>query len=159
MNRKMQQALKKMIQIELDAMHYYRQATKHMKDKGAIDHFNQLAQEELEHAQSFYQIYVGDDLPPLTEMVRTQPEGSSLVQARDGDLLARLDERQALQLAIRLEQEVESSLRRLVLSAGDPEVKAVVEKNADSTLNHLQLIQQDYRRLYGDPPGQCFNEG
>lgn len=153
MSREIQRALKKMIQVELDAMHYYRQATRHMKDKGAINHFNQLAQEEQEHAQSFYEIYVGDDLPSFTEMMRTQPEDSPLVQSIDGDLLARLDERQALQLAIRLEQEVEGLLRRLVLSTGDPAVKAVVEKNADSTLNHLQLIQQDYQRLYGDLSG------
>lgn len=95
MNQELERAVKKMIQGELDAMNYYRQATRHMKDKRAIEHFNQLAQEEQEH------------------------------------------------------------LRRLVLKTGDPAVKAVVEKNADSTLNHLRLIQQDYQRLYGDMSGEC----
>lgn len=148
MNRETQLAVKKMIQVELDAMRYYRQATSYMKDKGAIDHFNQLAKEEEEHARSFYDIYPGDDLPEFSEMVRNQPELSPLVHSIDGELMARIDERQALQLAMQLEQEVEGSLRRMVLKAGDPEVKAVLEKNADSTLNHLLLIKEDYQRLY-----------
>lgn len=153
MNPETKQAVKKMIQVELDAMNYYREATRFMKDQGAIEHFQQLAREEEDHAQSFYDIYPGDDLPPFEEMVRNLPEASPLIQAIDGDLMARIDERQALQLAIQLEQEVEGSLRRMVLKAGDPAVKAVLEKNADSTLNHLLLIKQDYQRLYGNLSG------
>jgi len=153
MNREIQLVVKKMIQVELDAMNYYRQATRYMKDQGAIDHFNQLASEEQDHAWSFYEIYPGDDLPEFAEMVQHQPEKSPLIQSIDGELMARLDERQALQLAIRLEQEVEGSLRRMVMKAGDPAVKAVLEKNAESTLNHLVLIKEDYQRLYGDLSG------
>ena len=153
MNSEIQQAVKKMIQVELDAMNYYQLATRYMKDQGAIDHFNQLASEEQDHARSFYDIYPGDDLPSFLEMVRNQPEESPLIQAIDGELMARLDERQALQLAIRLEQEVEGSLRRMVMKAGDPAVKTVLEKNAESTLNHLLLIKQDYQRLYGHLSG------
>lgn len=153
MNREIQLAVKKMIQVELDAMNYYREATRYMKDRGAIEHFHQLAKEEEEHAQSFYEIYPGDDLPPFAELVRNQPEESPLIHSIDGELMARLDERQALQLAMQLEQEVEGSLRRMVLKAGDPAVKAVLEKNADSTLNHLLLIKEDFQRLYGHLTG------
>lgn len=153
MNQATQTAIKKMIQVELDAMNYYLQATRYMKDQGAIEHFNQLAREERDHAQSFYDIYPGDDLPPFAEMADRQQGESPLIHSIDGDLMARLDERQALQLAIRLEQEVEGSLRRMVLQAGDPAVKAVLEKNAESTLNHLLLIKEDYQRLYGDLSG------
>lgn len=153
MKRDIQQAVKKMIQVELDAMTYYRQATRYMKDQGAIDHFNQLAREEEDHARSFYDIYPGGDLLPFEELVRSQPVESALIQSIDGELMARLDERQALQLAIRIEQEVEGSLRRMVLKAGDPAVKEVLEKNAESTLNHLLLIKEDFQRLYGNLSG------
>ena len=153
MNSEIQLAVRKMIQVELDAMNYYQLATCYMKDQGAIDHFNQLANEEKDHAHSFYEIYPGDDLPPFAEMVRKQTIENSLIQSIDGELIARLDERQALQLAIRLEQEVEESLRRMVMNAGDPVVKKVLEKNAESTLNHLLLIKEDYQRLYGDLKG------
>ncbi|HKJ04690.1 MAG TPA: ferritin family protein [Geopsychrobacteraceae bacterium] len=153
MNRERQLAVRKMIQVELDAMNYYQLATRYMKDQGAIDHFNQLAKEEQEHARNFYDIYPGDDLPPFAEMVQNHPKQNSLVQSIDGELMARLDERQALQLAIRLEQEVEGSLRRMVMEAGDPAVKAVLEKNAESTLNHLRVIKEDFQRLYGDLSG------
>lgn len=153
MNQATQAAVKKMIQVELDAMNYYLQATRYMKDQGAIEHFNQLAREERDHAQSFYDIYPGDDLPPFDELVDRQQGENPLIHSIDGDLMARLDERQALQLAIRMEQEVEGSLRRMALQAGDPAVKAVLEKNAESTLNHLLLIKEDYQRLYGDLSG------
>jgi rubrerythrin len=153
MNQEIQRAVKKMIHVELDAMNYYQQATRYMKDQGAIDHFNQLAKEEQDHAQSFYDIYPGDDLPTFAEIVQNQPEESPLIKSIDGELMARIDERQALQLAIRLEQEVEGSLRRMALQAGDPAVKMVLEKNAESTLNHLLLIKEDYQRLYGDLSG------
>lgn len=153
MNSEIQLAVKKMIQVELDAMNYYQLATRFMKDQGAIDHFNQLASEEQDHARSFYDIYPGDDLPPFAEMVDTLPKETPLLQSIDGELMARLDERQALQLAIRLEQEVEGSLRRMVMKAGDPAVKMVLEKNAESTLNHLLLIKEDFQRLYGNLSG------
>lgn len=151
--KNLQTAVKKMIQVELDAMMYYRQATRFMKDRGAIEHFNQLADEEQDHARSFYEIYPGDDLPPFSELVKEQQQGTSVTESIDGELMARLDERQALQLAMRLEQEVEGSLRRMALETGDTSVRTVLEKNADSTLNHLQLIRADYQRLYGELTG------
>jgi len=153
MNGELQRTVKKMIQVELDAMRYYQLASRAMNDQGAIDHFRQLAGEEQDHARSFYEIYPGDDLPPFVEMVRDQPEENRLIRAMDGELLARLDERQALQLAIRLEQEVADRLRRMAMEAADPAVKLVLEKNAASTAEHLLLIREDYQRLYGTLSG------
>ena len=47
-------ALRKMLQVELDAMQYYQQATRFMQDQGAIDHFNKLAQEERESTRAAF---------------------------------------------------------------------------------------------------------
>lgn len=142
--------VRKMIQIEFDAMHYYRMATKSMQDEGAIFHFSILADEELEHARSFYQIYPGEDLPPFDEMLEKSGGNSAIAQSVDIGLVARLDERQALQLAMKLEKEVEGNLRKMVADVKNPEARAVIEKNAVSTLNHYEMIEADYLRLYAD---------
>ncbi len=146
-------AIRKMIQVEVDAMHYYRQATEAMQDEGAIFHFNLLAEEEREHARSFYQIYPGKDLPAFDEILETPSADSPAAQAIDTGLMARLDERQALQLAMKLEKEVEGSLRRMANEIKSPEARAVIEKNAESTLGHYEMIAADYERLYADDEG------
>ncbi len=53
MQPELKAAIRKMIQVELDAMHYYLKATELMQDEGAIFHFTLLAEEEREHAHSF----------------------------------------------------------------------------------------------------------
>lgn len=143
-------AVRKMIQVELDAMNYYLKATEAMQDEGAIFNFNLLADEEREHARSFYQIYPGDDLPAFDELL-IQTEGNpQVVQAIDIGLVARLDERQALQLAMKLEKEVEGNLRKMAVKLKNAEARAVIEKNAESTLSHYEMIAADYARLYED---------
>lgn len=143
-------AVRKMIQVELDAYHYYRKATEAMQDEGAIFHFNLLADEELEHARSFYEIYPGDELPSLEEMRKAGIASNSVTEAVDFGLMARLNERQALQLAMKLEKEVEGNLRRMATELKNPTARRVIEKNAESTLNHFMMIEEDYLRLYGD---------
>ena len=68
-NKELKLALRKMLQVELEAMQFYQQATRFMQDEGAIFHFNQLAQEELEHARTFYDVYPDDDLPAFEQLV------------------------------------------------------------------------------------------
>lgn len=143
-------AVRKMIQVELDACHYYRKATEAMQDEGAIFHFNMLADEEFEHARSFHEIYPGDDLPSLEEMLQEGIASESIAAAVDFGLMARLDERQALQLAMRLEKEVEGNLTRMASELENPAARAIVEKNAESTRGHYQMIEDDYQRLYGE---------
>lgn len=143
-------AVRKMIQVELDAYHYYRKATEAMQDEGAIFHFKLLADEELEHARSFYEIYPGEDLPSLEEMLEEGTGTSPVAEAVDFGLMARLDERQALQLAMKLEKEVEGNLRRMAAELKNPAARVVIEKNAESTLSHYEMIAADYERLYGE---------
>lgn len=143
-------AVVKMILVELDAYHYYRKATEAMQDEGAIFHFNLLADEELEHARSFYAICPDGDLPSLEELREEGGGSSSVADAIDLGLMARIDERQALQLAMKLEKEIESSLRRMATELKNPAARAVIEKNAESTLHHFEMIEADYLRLYGE---------
>jgi len=141
-------AIRKMIQVELDARHYYLKAIEAMQDEGAISHFTLLAAEELEHARSFYQIYPGEELPPFERMLTESTASISVIKSIDIGLMARLDERQALQLAMRLEKELEGNLRIMASGLKSAEARAVIEKNAESTLGHYEMIAADYARLY-----------
>lgn len=144
-------AIRKMIQVELDAMHYYLKASTVMRDEGAIFHFSLLADEEREHARSFYQIYPGDDLEPFDQLAGMEPaDNNPVVKTMDTGLMARLDERQALQLAMKLEKEVETALTRMATEVRDPAAREVIKQNAESTQNHYEMIATDYARLYAN---------
>ncbi len=145
----LQQALLKMLQAELDAMHYYQQASRFMQDEAAIYHFNLLAQEELEHARTFYTVYPGDDLPSFEELVKNMSD-SQAATAIDPQLMGRLNEQTALQLAQKMEEEVAEVLKQLLSEVSNPAAQAVIQENIDSTLGHLELIRDDYQRIFGN---------
>lgn len=147
-DQELKQALRKMLQVELEAMQYYQQATRFMQDQGAIYHFNQLAQEELEHARTFYDVYPDDDLPAFEELVKNLPEQNATIKGIDQHLIARLTEQHALQLAIKLESAVAERLQEMLKQVQSPAARTVIAKNVESTLGHLELIEQDYQRLF-----------
>ena len=148
-DRELRQALRKMLRSELEAMRYYQQASRYMQDEAAIYHFNLLAQEELEHARSFYEVYPGDDLPPFVDLVKQTSEQSTVMEHIDQDLMARLDESRALQLALKMEAAVVDSLKAMLPQLQSPAARTCVEKNIESTEGHLEVIQEDYLRLFG----------
>ncbi len=142
------QALLKMLRAELEAMHYYQQGSRYIKDNAAIYHFNLLAQEELEHARTFYSVYPGNDLPEFDELVKNLLDQRAMLDAIDPQLMGRLNERTALQLAMKMEEEIANGLKMMLREVSSPGAKAVIEENIDSTLGHLELIQEDYQRLF-----------
>ncbi len=146
----LKQALRKMLQTELDAMRYYQQASRYMQDEGAIYHFNQLAQEELEHARTFYDVYPGDELPEFEEMVKSLPEQPAHQQRKIQLEVSRLNEKRALQLAIELERSVARELQQMLKEVYSPAARAAIEKNIESTRGHLELIEEDFQRLFAE---------
>ena len=151
-DQELKQALRKMLQVELEAMQYYQQASRFIKDEGASYHFNLLAQEELEHARTFHAVYPDNDLPPLEDLVRALPANKLFLSIIDQELMTRLTEQHALQLAMKLEKAVADKLRQLLDNVSSPAGRIAIEKNIESTLGHLDLISQDYDRLFGTPP-------
>jgi len=151
-DQELKQALRKMLQVELEAMQYYQQACRYMKDEGAIYHFNLLAQEELEHARTFHSVYPDSNLPSIDELVQSLPEEERVLSMIDQELMARLTEQHALQLAMELEKAVASDLKRMLKSVQSPAARTAIENNIESTLGHLELIDQDYQRLFGPAP-------
>jgi rubrerythrin len=146
----LQEAIKKAVQTEKDAMDFYRFAAEKMDDGKAKSIFELLAREERQHAKMFYQIYRGKDLPYFEDFIVAPPDTeSSWWKALQQAMLADFDERRALELAIDQEEALEKKLREAVSQIDDPEVRGVYEANANSTHHHAELIEEEYRAMLG----------
>lgn len=146
----LQDAIKRSIQTEKNAMDFYHLAAANMKNAEAKRVFEVLMREEREHAGSFYDIYPGNDIPDFDAFMASPPQqGESWISELEKLLLADFSERRAMEVAMEKEQNLETSLRQMATKISDPQVRAVFEANADSTHNHYVLIESEYARLMG----------
>ncbi len=112
--------------------------------------FELLAREEYQHAESFYRIYTGGDIPSFEEFMKEPPNTESdWWQSLQKLLMQDFDERKALELAIEQEDALEKSLREMAAMIDDPEIAKVYLANATSTHNHLELVEEDYKAMFG----------
>ena len=145
-----QKAIKESIQTEKDAMDYYKYGAERMAEEKARKTFELLAREEYQHAESFYRIYTGDDIPSFQEFMNAPPNtDSDWWKGLQSLLVSDFDERKALELAIEQEDELEKSLRVMAEQIDDPEIARVYLANASSTHNHLELVEEDYKAMFG----------
>lgn len=143
-------AIRDSIQTEKDAMDYYKYGAEHMAEEKARQTFEILAREEYQHAESFYRIYPGDDIPSFQELMDAPPNtGSDWWKNLQSLLVHDFDERKALELAIDQEEALEKSLREMAARIDDPDISRVYLANATSTHNHLELVEEDYRAMLG----------
>jgi len=145
-----QNALKRSVQTEKNAMNYYQIAAKHMKDPEAIKTFELLAREEREHAKQFFDSYDGSDMPSFEDFINAPPENESdWLSDLEKAIASGLNERKAMELALEKEKKLEESLREMAAKVSDPKVAAVFEANAKSTHNHYVIIESEFARLMG----------
>jgi len=146
----LQEAIRDSIQTEKDAMDFYQLCAERSQDEKAAKSFEILAKEEREHAQQFYRIYPGSDLPAFDQLIAEPPKADSPWLADLNDLIGReFDEQRALQMAMDKEEELEKFLREMAAKIDDEDVKKVYLSNASSTHGHFELIRQDYEDIYG----------
>jgi len=147
-NAAIQKAILDSIQTEKNAMDFYLQAAGRMKDPDAIRTFEVLAREEREHAGHFLKIYKGSELPDFEAFMNRPPAADSpwLKELKE-EVSDDFNERKAMRLAMRKEQELEQSLREGAARMSDPDVKAIYLKNAEETRNHYSIIEAEYARL------------
>ncbi|PLX78704.1 MAG: ferritin [Desulfuromonas sp.] len=146
----LQDAIRRSIQTEKNAMDFYLAGAQKMKNERARKSFEVLAREERDHARMFYDLYPGDDLPAFDDMIAappTRPEESFTEEERA--LFAAFDDRKAMELAMKKEQQLADHLRKMVDRFEDPEVRAIFEANVKSTDGHYQLIESEYAHLMG----------
>jgi len=145
-----QNALLEAAKTEKDAMDFYKFGAEKMPDDKARATFEMLAREELEHARSFYDCINSAELKPFDAFIAGPPDTeSSWWKALQQAMLGEFDERKALELAMDQEIALEKELRAVAEKMTDPDVKAVYLANARSTHRHEELIEEDYRAIYG----------
>jgi len=150
MNINVQEAIKRSIQTEKNAMNFYQLGARQMKDPDARRIFETLAREEREHAGHFYKVYRGGDIPSLDTFLDTPADNeSSWISALSGLIIADFSESKALELALDKEQRLEEALLDTAAKVDDSEVRAVFEMNAHETHNHYLLIEAEYSRIMG----------
>jgi len=145
-----QEAIKRSIQTEKNAMNFYQLGAKQMKDADARRIFELLAGEEREHAAQFYKIYKGTDIPSLDAFLDALVDNeSSWIITITRSISADFTEKKAMELAMEKEKNLEESLRVTASKIDDPEIKAVYELNANETHHHYEMIESEYARLMG----------
>jgi rubrerythrin len=145
-----QEAVKRSIQTEKNAMNFYQLGARQMKDPDAKRTFELLAREEREHAGHFYRIYQGTDIPSLDAFLDVPPDNESSWMASITRVIGGgFTEQKALELAMEREMSLEKTLRETAARMSDPEVRAVYELNATETHNHYLMIESEYARLMG----------
>lgn len=150
MSINIQEAIKRSIQTEKNAMNFYQIGAQKMADPAARRTFEVLAAEEREHAAHFYRIYRGSDMPSLEAYLDSPPDNeSSWVSIIARLVSADFTEQKALELALEREKNLEEALLDTASKIEDPEIKAVYELNARETRHHYELIESEYARLMG----------
>ncbi len=150
MSINIQEAIKRSIQTEKNAMNFYQLGAQKMKNPDARRTFELLAQEEREHASHFFAIYQGNDIPSLDAFLDSPPDNeSSWVSTIARLISADFSEQKALELAMEREKNLEEALLDAASKIDVPEVKAVYEQNAKETQNHYLIIESEYARLMG----------
>lgn len=145
-----QKAIKDSIQTEKDAMDFYKYGAERMAEDKARQTFEMLAREEYQHAESFFKIYQGSEIPSFQEFMNAPPNTSSSWWKNLQELMVQdFDERKALEIAIEQEDALEKDLREMAARIDNPEIAKVYLANASSTHNHLELVEEDYRAMFG----------
>ena len=146
MNMEVQEAIKRSIQTEKNAMHFYQYGAKMFKDPAASRTFTLLANEEREHASHFYRVYAGTDIPSLDAFLDTPSDSDgcwSKILSED------FNAQKVMEIALENEKNLEEALLELAAKMSDPEVRAIYELNVKETHNHYLLIEAEYARLMG----------
>lgn len=150
MSINIQEAVKRSIQTEKNAMNFYQLGAEKMNNPDARRTFELLAREEREHAAHFYKIYQGSDIPSLEAFLDAAPDNeSSWVSTIARLISADFTEQKALELAMEREQNLEEALLETAAKIDIPEIKAVYDLNAKETHHHYELIESEYARLMG----------
>jgi rubrerythrin len=149
-NLTVEEAVRRSIQTEKNAMDFYRLGALEMRDADAKRVFEVLAGEEREHAGSFYDVYTGADIPSLDDFLAVPPlHESDWISALDRIIDEGFNEQKALELAMHKERQLEEAMGKMVERIPDPAVKAVFEMNIRSTHNHYLMIESEYARVMG----------
>ena len=150
MTMDVQEAIKRSIQTEKNAMNFYQYGAMLMQDPEACRVFEVLAAEEREHAGQFFKYYTGCDIPSLDAFLDTPPDNTSVWMYSISNVVAEdFSEKMALELAMEREKNLEEALLETAAKIDEVQVRTVFELNARETRNHYLMIEAEYARIMG----------
>lgn len=146
----MLEAIKLAIQTEKDVMDFYLKAAALTNNERGKKVFEQLAEEEREHAGYFFDIYTGSDLGSFEDFMAQPPsKGHATLKQLEKALDENVHERKAMELAMQEEEDLVKNLRMTAKRIVDPAVRAVFERMAQETENHYAIIESEYAHMMG----------
>ena len=152
-----QEAVKRSIQTEKNAMNFYQVGAVQMKDADARRTFEILAKEEREHAGHFYRIYKGSDIPSLDQFLDAPPDNesswmSSISRIIDHDFT----EQKAMELAMEREQNLEQTLLETAAKFDDAGQQVLRQETGHQGHIPLLFLWRQDRRAGPERFGQEF---
>lgn len=150
MKDKAQAVLKDCILHEKEGMDFYLKAAKSVESQSARKAFEVLAQEEISHIRSLYEVYEGNELGELEEFLKSPPSiESEIIKDLEASVGKETNDRRAMELALRLEEENRDNYRRFAEETDDPDVREVFERLAVDEDRHYQVVESEYAHLMG----------
>lgn len=144
-----QEALKLAIQAEKGSMDFYRRAASVTRNQRAKKVFDLLANEEVGHLKSFFELYRGGEFGGDLKMYIASPPDrknsnyQTLEKAIDGDT----HEQKALEIALKEERTCIEQYSILVQDIVDPLVRGIFMRVIKETQKHYDMIEEEYRHV------------
>ena len=147
---KMREAIKIAIQTEKDVMDFYLKAALLTNNERGKKVFEQLAKEEREHAELFFNVYTGSDLGSFEDFMAQPPRANhAMLKQLEKSLDEKVHERKAMELALKEEEDLGKNLRMTASHIVDPGVRAVFDRMAEETEIHYAIIESEYAHMMG----------
>lgn len=150
MKDRAQAVLKDCILHEKEGMDFYLKAAKSVESQSARKAFEVLAQEEISHIKSLYQVYEGGEIGELEDFLKSPPSiESEIIKDLEASVDRETNDRRALELALRLEEDNRDNYRKFAAETDDPDVQEVFERLALEEDRHYQVVESEYAHLMG----------
>jgi rubrerythrin len=144
-----QEALKLAIQAEKGSMDFYRRASSVTRNLRAKKVFELLANEEVGHLKSFFDLYKGGEFgDDLKMFVSSPPDRKNLnYQTLEKAIDGNTHEQQALEIALKEERTCIEQYSILVQDIVDPLVRGIFMRVITETQRHYDMIEEEYRHV------------
>jgi rubrerythrin len=143
-----QEALKMAIRAEKDSMDFYRKAASVTRNDRAKKVFRLLANEEVEHLKSFFDLYTGGEFGDLQTFLASPPDKSSaMIVALKNAIDRETHEQKALEIALQEEKACIERYSQFARDIVDPLVRSIFERVVKETRKHFELIESEYAHV------------
>jgi rubrerythrin len=144
-----QEALKLAIQAEKDSMDFYRRAASVTRNQRAKKVFDLLANEEVGHLKSFFDLYKGREFgSDLNTYMASPPDRkNATLQLLEKAIDEETHEQKALEIALKEEKACIEHYTVLVQDIIDPLVRGIFSRVINETQKHYDMIEEEYRHI------------